>query len=141
MSSVPSSSREVTASGQVTGEPVSMTSPTSTEATPQSSGGSSTMGSIKSGFKKLGHALDSGVSSFMRELGGNIRVNCPSCTGTMLAPPNEYVECPKCHHQFMSPTASERGAQVGLKLKKEAEETWAAKQTSTPSGKQSTNTP
>ena len=102
-------------------EPMS-TSPTSTAASPQSS---STMGSIKSGFKKIGHAIDSGVSSFMRELGGNIRVNCPSCSGLMLSPPNEFVECPKCHNQFMSPTASERTAEVSSQLKKGAEETWA----------------
>ena len=75
---------------------------------------------VKEGLSSIGHSLDTSVSTVMKDLGQNIRVKCPGCDGEILAPPNEFVECPKCQHQFHSPTAASRTAQIASELGKEA---------------------
>ena len=75
---------------------------------------------VKEGLSNIGHSLDASVSTVMKDLGQNIRVHCPGCDGEILAPPNEFVECPKCQHQFQSPTAAARTGQIVSELGKEA---------------------
>ena len=87
---------------------------------PQEQPQPSFMAKVKEGLSNIGHSLDASVSTVMKDLGQNIRVTCPGCTGEILAPPNEFVECPKCQHQFHSPTAATRTAQIASELGKEA---------------------
>jgi hypothetical protein len=69
--------------------------------------------SIARGFKKVGHAIDAGVSGVVRGLGGTIRIHCPSCKEEIESPPDIVVQCPRCHQEFHSPTFSERSMELG----------------------------
>ncbi len=71
---------------------------------------------VKGGFAKIGHSIDASISTVMKDVGQNIRAICPACQGLMLAPPNEFVECPKCQHQFQSPTACSRTSEIASGL-------------------------
>jgi hypothetical protein len=93
---------------------------------------------VKDAFKKVGHALDAGVSNIFKELGQNIRANCPNCKQLILAPPNEFVQCPLCSHQFQSPTVSTRTGEVGSAVGKDIKEAWS---THGPSGPKPPETP
>ena len=75
---------------------------------------------VKGGFAKIGHSIDSSISTVMKDMGQNVRSVCPSCQGLMLAPPNEFVECPKCQHQFQSPTACSRTSEIASGLASDA---------------------
>jgi hypothetical protein len=78
------------------------------------------MSKVKGGFASVGRSIDASISTVMKDLGQNIRVKCPGCEDEILAPPNEFVECPKCQHQFQSPTAMTRTGQIGSQLGREA---------------------
>lgn len=93
----------------------------STPAPPLSFGGR-----LKESMRRVGEAIDSGASSLMKETGQNIRATCPSCAALMLAPPNEFVKCPTCAHEFKSPTASERTASVTKGISKEVKGSWGS---------------
>ena len=75
---------------------------------------------VKKGFTDIGHSLDASMSTVMKDLGQNVRVKCPGCDGIILAPPNEFVECPKCQHQFHSPTVATRTGQIASQLGRDA---------------------
>ena len=75
----------------------------------------------------MGHSIDASISTVMKDLGQNIRVDCPGCHGLILAPPNEFVECPKCQHQFQSPTAATRTAQIASEIGEDVKGTVASK--------------
>ena len=80
--------------------------------------------SIATGFKKVGHAVDSGVSSFMTDLGQRFKTVCPSCHGEMKAHPNTFIKCPHCANEFTSPTAAQRTAEVTKELSEDAKKAW-----------------
>jgi len=92
---------------------------------PSSSEQPTFMSKVKGGFASVGRSIDASISTVMKDLGQNIRVKCPGCEDEILAPPNEFVECPKCQHQFQSPTAMTRTGQIGSQLGKEVKETVA----------------
>ena len=80
--------------------------------------------SIMSGLKKVGHAVDSGVSSFMSDLGGTVKTDCPECHKSMKAHPNTFIKCPHCSHEFTSPTAVQRSVEVTKELSADAKKVW-----------------
>ena len=86
--------------------------------------GSSVGSTLKESFKNIGRSIDTGLSSLVKEMGQNIRTNCPACHETVMAPPNEDVRCPLCSHEFRSETVSERTAEVSRALGKDMKETW-----------------
>ena len=81
-------------------------------------------GGFVSGIKKFGHALDSGISSFVSEIGQKINTTCPVCSKLMQAAPNTVVVCPFCHHQFTSPTFTTRVVEVSKDLSEDAKKSW-----------------
>lgn len=81
---------------------------------------------IKQGLRNIGSAIDSGISSVMREVGANVRVECPSCHQLSQAPPNEDVKCPKCMFEFRSASATQRAGAIGTQLKESTKKTWEA---------------
>ena len=85
---------------------------------------SSALSGIKAGFRKIGNAIDAGLSSVMRDVGQSLHANCPNCSGLMRAPPNEFVQCPHCSHQFMSPSVSTRTAEISKNLSQESKQAW-----------------
>jgi len=78
-----------------------------------------TMGRIREMFSRIGAGIDAGVSTLYKDIGQNIRVSCPSCHGELSSPPNEFVECPKCQHQFQSATTGERMSGIMSDIKQE----------------------
>ena len=102
------------------------------------SGGKSAGETLKESFKKVGHAIDAGVSNLFKELGQNIRANCPNCKQLILTPPNELVQCPLCSHQFQSPTVSTRTGEVGKAVGTDIREAWS---THGPSGQKTQEPP
>ena len=95
-------------------------------------------GRFKESMRRVGHAIDSGASSLMKETGQTVRATCPKCSSLMLAPPNEFVKCPTCTHEFNSPTFSERTAAVSKDISRDMKDTWGSKtsseETNRPSG-------
>ena len=82
------------------------------------------MGKVKESLTKLGHSIDTGVSSLMTDMGSRIRVHCPSCNGEILSPPNQFVECPKCQHQFHSPSIAARTSQIASDVSKDTKKAY-----------------
>jgi len=87
---------------------------------------------FKESMRRVGQAIDSGASSLMKETGQNIRATCPKCASLMLAPPNEFIKCPACAHEFNSPTVSQRTAAVTKDLSMDVKESWSKKPSENP---------
>ena len=82
------------------------------------------MEGLKESMRKVGHAIDTGIGSIMKETGQNIRTTCPACSLVVLAPPSQYVQCPQCMMKFNAPSWATRTAEISKNIKGDLGEAW-----------------
>ena len=84
----------------------------SESAPPSSTQQQSLRNSIFASLKKVGSALDSGVTTFLREVGAHVTVKCPKCEASLSAPLGAPVKCVGCDHEFTVDSAAQKFAGV-----------------------------
>jgi len=77
-------------------------------------------GALLTGFSRLTSAVDSGITSFLRDFGTQVGATCPKCRANVAAPVGAQVRCGGCGNEFFMGTAGEQArnsfsAAVGVK--------------------------